>query len=123
MNDIFTSHIQVTRGQNRDAAAVELKRFLNQVLAETHPELGRVERVTIPLDYDDSLPTCFGFVSMCDRRSHVRVIQKLNRVEFKCRPLLMHLGHKTPAIMCQAVREKFPGAATHIPSSFNWLSA
>ena len=50
MNDIFTSHIQVTRGQNRDAAAVELKRFLNQVLAETHPELGRFERVTIPLD-------------------------------------------------------------------------
>ena len=105
MNDIFTSHIQVTRGQTRDAAAVELKSFLNDVLSETHPELGRVERVTIPQDYNDNLPTCFGFVSMCDRRAHVKFIEMFDRVEFKCRPLMMQLGRKTPAITCQAVRE------------------
>ena len=106
MNDIHVGNIRITPGQTREAAARELKTFVNDVLEEVLPELGRVEQVSLPLEYADTQETCFGFITMVDRNQHLAVIDRLDRLEYKCRSLLLTIGRRAPsALDCRAVRE------------------
>ena len=107
MNYIHVGNVQTTRGQTREAAAQELKVFLNEVLEEICPELGCVDYVSFPSVYSDKNDTCIGFITMEDRRPHLDVIETLDRVDYKCRHLLLTIGsrHQTllTAMRCVSV--------------------
>ena len=106
MNDIHVGNIRMTRAQTREDAARELKVFLNEVLTETCPELGLVDQVSLPLEYQLNAETGFGFITMVNRHCHLKMIEMLDRVVYKYRGLLLTPAKRTSnTINCRAVRE------------------